>query len=157
MPFSSIRARDIMNSEVPYCQFDTPLLEVSKRFAEESIHGVFVVDDEMRLLGVITESDLIDQQANIHVPTAIAIFDMVIPLGEQKFQQEMDRLQAMVASDIMVEDIKSVSPDTSLLDIASMMSDEHVHHLPVIEDNAVIGMVTKSDIIKQLTSQIHSS
>jgi len=143
-----------MNPEPPYCQLDTPLLEISRRFADEAMHGMLVVDDEMRLLGVITQSDLIDQQANLHLPTAIAIFDMVIPFGEKRFQKEMDCFQAIVASDIMVEDVRTVDADAKMMDVASIMSDEHIHHLPVLENGSVIGWVTKGDMIGALAKHI---
>lgn len=149
-----IAARDIMNSKPPYCELDTPIQEIIKRFADEDITGILVVDDEKRLFGVITESDLIDQQASLHLPTAMALLDMVIPIGEERFEHELERMQALTAEDLMATNVKTVQPDTKLDDIAALMSEANVHHLPVITNDTVEGLISKHDLIKALASRV---
>jgi len=149
-----LKACEMMNENPAYCPLDASLQHLAKRFADESVEGMMVVDDEKRLLGIITQSDLIDQQASMHLPTAIAIFDMVIPLGEEKFQQELDRLQAILAKDLMTEDIQSVDANTSIMDIANIMNESHIHFLPVLKKGNVVGVISRPDMIKALTSQI---
>jgi CBS domain-containing protein len=148
-----LKARDIMNPKPAYCQMDAPLAEIARRFAEEDLSGLLVLDDDKRLLGVITDSDLIDQQANLHLPTALAVFDMVIPLGEERFEEEINRMQAMTAEDLVNPSVKSVQPDASLNDIATIMSDVQVHHLPVLEGDTVIGVISKHDVISALAQR----
>ncbi len=148
-----LKARDIMNSKPPFCLQYTPIEDISKRFSNEGITGMMVVDEEHRLLGMITESDLIDQQARLHVPTALALFDMVIPIGEKRFEQELQRLRALNAENLMQEDVQTIAPDDGLDHIASLMADEHVHHLPVIEDDEVLGLITKHDVICALVQR----
>jgi CBS domain-containing protein len=144
-----------MNSEPPYCELGTPLREIAARFADENLSGLIVVDEEKRLMGVITESDLIDQQGKLHMPTAIAVFDMVIPLGEGRFEQELSRLQALVAEDLMAHDVQTVTVDTDLSEIASLMSDAEMHHLPVLDGDSVVGLISRHDVIKALTGRLH--
>ena len=153
MPGTDVRARDMMNHEPPSCPMDTPLAEVARRFADEGITGMLVLDDDQRLYGVITETDLIDQQRNLHLPTVLAIFDMVIPLGEARFEQELERLQAMTAADLAQTQVKTVDASASLAEIATLMSEEHIHHLPVLDGDAVIGMISKHDVIKALATR----
>jgi len=148
-----LKARDIMNPKPANCRMDTPLAEIARRFAEEDLSGLLVLDDDKRLLGVITDSDLIDQQANLHLPTALAVFDMVIPVGEERFEEEINRMQAMTAEDLVNPSVKSVQPDASLNDIATIMSDVHMHHLPVLEGDTVIGMISKHDVISALAQR----
>lgn len=150
MPYSKVLARDIMNSNPPHCSMGTLVEDVAKRFALEDLSGILVVDDEKRLVGVITESDLIDQQKNLHVPTAVALFDMVIPMGEAQFEDELARMQAIRAEELAHSDVTTVDIDSDLNEIASVMGDQHVHHLPVLEDGAVVGLIGKHDVIKAL-------
>ncbi|MDQ6970582.1 MAG: CBS domain-containing protein [Mariprofundus sp.] len=154
MPYSKVLASDIMNAEPPHCHMDTLVEIVAKRFADEDVSGMLVVDDDQRLLGVITESDLIDQQRNLHVPTAIALFDMVIPMGEARFEQELLNMQAMTVGDLVQIDVVSVNVDQDLNDIASIMGDKHIHHLPVLDadgdGDTVVGLICKHDVIKAL-------
>jgi len=150
MPRSHIRARDIMNEQPPFCGLDTPLTEIARRFAEEGISGLLVVDDDQRLYGIITETDLIDQQRNLHLPTVMAVFDMVIPLGESRFEQELARMQAMTAADLAQTEVRTVAPDTPLSEIATLMSEQSIHHVPVLEQGQVVGMIDKHLVIKAL-------
>lgn len=149
-----ITARDIMNSKPPYCELDTPIREIIKRFADEDITGILVVDNEKRLFGVITESDLIDQQASLHLPTAMALLDMVIPIGEERFEHELERMQALTAEDLMATNVKTVQPDTKMNDMAALMSEANVHHLPVIANDTVEGLISKHELIKALASRV---
>ncbi len=148
-----ITAKDIMNTNLEHCTLDTPIQTIIQRFASQHIDYLLVLDDEDRLQGMITEADLIEQQANLHVPTAIAIFDMVLPIGEDRFEEEIKRLEALTAQELMSTELKTVSPDTSLHDLASIMSDAHVYHLPVISGDNVEGLVSKHDVIKALAAQ----
>ncbi len=152
MPYSKILARDIMDADPAYCQLDASIDDVSKRFAEENVTGMLVVDEDKHLLGVITESDLIDQQKNLHLPTAVAIFDMVIPMGEAQFEEELLHMQAMTAEDLAQADVVSIHADVDLSEIASVMSDGNIHHLPVLDGDAVVGMICKHDVIKALVA-----
>ena len=152
MPYSKVFARDIMNSNPPHCHMDTSVEEIARRFADEDVGGMLVVDDDRRLLGVITASDLIDQQRNLHVPTAIALFDMVIPMGEAKFEEELAHMQAMTVGDLVQTDVVSVSVDSDLNDISSLMGDKNIHHLPVLDGDAVVGLIDKHDVIKALVT-----
>jgi CBS domain-containing protein len=147
-------ALDIMNANPPFCDIDIPIQELIKRFSEEDVTGMLVVDAEKRLFGIITESDLIDQQASLHLPTAMAIFDMVIPIGEGRFEEELERMQAMTAEDLMAREVKTIPPTTKLDEIAAMMSEGNVHHLPVVSDDTVEGLITKHELIRALAKNL---
>ncbi|MDQ7003763.1 MAG: CBS domain-containing protein [Ghiorsea sp.] len=147
-----LTAKDMMNPNPESCSLDTPIKTIMQQFAGNNIDYLLVLDDEQRLQGIITESDLIEQQANLHVPTAIAILDLVLPLGEDKFEKEVQRLEALNAAGLMSSNLKTVSLDTSLNDVASLMSEKHVHHLPVVNGDSVEGLVSKHDVIKALVN-----
>ncbi|MDT8376253.1 MAG: CBS domain-containing protein [Mariprofundaceae bacterium] len=146
-------ALNIMNPKAPHCLIDTPIQEIIQRFADEDVTGMLVVDEKRHLFGIITESDLIDQQASLHIPTAMAIFDMVIPMGEDRFEEELARMAAMTAADLMATEVKTVSPETKIDEIASLMSEGNVHHLPVVKNDKIEGLISKHDLIKALAKK----
>jgi CBS domain-containing protein len=156
MPYSKILARDIMNGDPPYCNLDTPIADISNRFVKENLSGLLVVDEDKRLFGVITETDLIEQEGNLHVPTVVALFDMVIPIGESRFEEELTHMQAMKAGDLIHGQVTTVNADSDLDEIASIMIDMHVHHLPVLDDDFVVGLICKHDVIKALVKHRES-
>jgi len=152
-----LTARDMMNETPPFCQLDTSIGMLSQRFVDENMTGILVVDEEQRLLGMLTESDLIDQQAKLHIPTTIAIFDMVIPLGEAKFEKEMLRMQALIAEYLMVTDVQTIDVDADLSQVSTLMTEEKIHHLPVLENNVVVGLITSHDVMKALAGRLFAA
>jgi len=147
-----LTAKTIMNQNPESCLLDTPIKDIMNQFATKHTDYILVLDGEQRLQGMITESDLIEQQANLHIPTAFAVFDMVIPVGEEKFEREIKRLEALTARGLMTTDLTTVSPDTPIHDLATLMSETKVYHLPVISKGSVKGLVGKHDVIKALAS-----
>ncbi len=148
-----LKARDIMNPDPPHCRLDTSIQDIARRFSEEDISGMLVLDDEDRLMGVITETDLVEQQQNLHIPTAIAIFDMVIPLGEARFERELERLQAMTAADLGLREVKTIGPEADISEVATLMAEHDIHHLPVVEGDTILGMISKHDLITAMAKK----
>ncbi|MFQ5581150.1 MAG: CBS domain-containing protein [Mariprofundaceae bacterium] len=148
------QAKDIMNPDPPYCSPETSLHDIANRFAENDISGMLVVDEDRHLRGIVTESDLVDQHGKLHLPTAISIFDMVISLGEQRFERELARMQALTAGDLMVTNVKTVTQNADLAEVASLMGDVRVHHLPVLDNETVVGLISKHDLINALAKKL---
>jgi len=81
-------ARDIMTRDVQTVAPDTSIEALARCFSDRGVSGFPVVDPEGRLVGVVTESDLIHQSERLHIPTTVAIFDAVIVLGSSKKLEE---------------------------------------------------------------------
>ncbi len=150
MPYSKVLARDIMNEDPPYCNLDTPIADIFQRFAKEKLSGLLVVDEDKRLFGVVTETDLIEQEGNLHVPTGVALLDMVIPMGESRFEEELANMQDMKAENLIHGQVTTINADSDLDEISSIMIDMNVHHLPVLDGDFVVGLICKHDVIKAL-------
>jgi len=80
----------------------------------------------------------------------MSIFDMILPLGEDKFEKEISRLQALTAQELMAIHLKTVTLDTGLDELATIMSESNIHHLPVIQEQVVEGVISKHDLIRAL-------
>ena len=142
-----------MTKEVVTVGKETTVPELAKLFATHSIGGIPVVDSEGKLLGVVTESDLIDQNKKVHIPTVITILDSVIYLeSPDKMEKEMLKMAGITVGDIYTQNPLTVREDTSLEDIATIMSEKNVHTLPVMRDSKLVGVIGKRDIIKTLMS-----
>lgn len=145
------RAADIMTREVITVQKETTVAELAKLLATNNIGGTPVVDDEGKLLGVVTESDLIDQKKKVHIPTVVTILDSVIYLeNPEKMEKEMLKMAGSLVGNIYTENPKTVTEETTLEDIATIMSEENIHTLPVMRGEELVGIIGKQDIIKTL-------
>ena len=145
-------ARDIMTTNVVTVKKDQPISDLSKLFIENHFNGVPVLDDAGKVIGVVTQSNLIEQNKNLHIPTVIALFDAVLFLeSEKKFESDVKKLTGSKIEDIYHKKPITVSPDADLSEITTIMAEKDVHTLPVLEDDKLIGIVGKKDVIRALT------
>lgn len=146
-----LTAADVMTREIVTVRKETTIRELAKIFAERRISSCPVVDDDRNLLGIVTESDLIEQDRSLHIPTVISLFDWVIYLeSEKKFERELRRMTGQTVGEIFNEKVETVTPATPLNEIADLMSQAKLHALPVVEGRRVLGMVARIDLIRSM-------
>ena len=146
-----ITAKDIMSKDVITVTEDTSIKTLADLFIKHKVNGFPVLDNNGQLVGIVTEKNLIEQNKNLHIPTVIALFDAVIYLESgKKFEEEVKRFNATQVKDIYTSKVATVSPDTSIDEIASLMAEKGIHSLPVVDGNKTVGIIGKLDIIKGL-------
>ncbi|NMC73871.1 MAG: CBS domain-containing protein [Geobacteraceae bacterium] len=146
-----LAARDVMTKEVVTVTKETTIRELAEIITTHRIGSVLVVDSEGSLIGIVTESDLIEQDKNFHIPTVISLFDWVIYLeSEKKFEKELKRMTAATVGDIYTQDVLTVTPDTPVSEIADIMSGRKIHALPVLENGKLVGIVSRIDLVRSM-------
>jgi CBS domain-containing protein len=144
-------ASDIMTREVITVQPETTVQQLAQLFALHRISGAPVIDQEGLVVGVVTESDLIDQNKKVHIPTVISILDSFFYLeNPEKMEQEMRKMAGSTVADILTSPAVTVEENTPIDEIATIMSEKNVHTLPVVEDGRLKGIIGKKDIIKTI-------
>ncbi|HQO58902.1 MAG TPA: CBS domain-containing protein [Candidatus Omnitrophota bacterium] len=103
---------------------DTPLLEVMRILVEKQISGLPVVDKEEKLIGVITEKDLL----------RLLVSDVIT--------------SHEVVGDYMSLDVQFFSPDESVINICEFFIKTNLRRVPIVENGRVIGLISRRDIIK---------
>ncbi len=146
-----LTAKELMSTDVITVTSETPVRELAKIFSENTISGAPVVDDQSKVIGVVTESDLIYQNKKVHIPTTVAILDAFFFLeNPEKMEKEMKKIAGTKVSDIFAREIITVQQDTSLDEVATLMAEKKVHTLPVLDGNKLVGVIGKSDIIRTI-------
>ena len=146
-----LKAKDIMTVDVITVKPETTVEELARLLIEHKISGVPVVDDNDQMIGVVTENDLIKKNARLHIPTIIRLFDAYFLLNSDKVEDEIKKMVAGTVDEICNKDIVSLTEETTLEEIATIMSEKNIHLLPVLRDGAVVGIVGKADIVKSMT------
>ncbi len=140
-----------MTPEVITVTKTTSIKNLSDLFIKHRVNGFPVLDEDDQLIGIVTEKNLIEQNKNLHIPTVIALFDAVIYLESgKKFEAEVKRFNATQVKDIYTSNVVTVSSDTSIHEIASLMAEKSVHSIPVVDGKNILGIIGKLDIIKGL-------
>jgi len=149
-----LTAKDIMTKDVITVKPGTSIEALSEILVKNGISGVPVVDDAGSLYGIATENDLISRNKRLHIPTVVSFLDAVIYLeSSKKFADDVKRLTATKVGDICVKKVVTITEDTTLTDIATIMSEKKVHLLPVVRSGKVVGIVGKRDVVKAVAQQ----
>lgn len=144
-------ARDIMTQEIIAFAPDQSVTEAAKVLSKNRIGGAPVLNAEGGLIGVVSETDLIAQDVKLHFPTYIQLLDSYIYLGSlSKFEHLLRKAVGAQVKDIMTVDVVTVSPEASIEDVATIMTEQDISLIPVIKESRVIGVITKGDIVKSL-------
>lgn len=127
--------------------------DLARILTENNISGVPVVNEDGMLIGVVTESDLIDQNKRIHIPTVVSILDSFIYLeSPDRMEKEIQKIAGSTVADIYTSDPITVTVTTPLDELATIMSEKSIHTLPVLEDGKLVGVIGKKDIIRTIIS-----
>lgn len=147
-----LTAKDIMTTEVRSVGADSSIEELAKQFEESNYNALPVLDDEGRLLGVVSQNDLVERDKPLHIPTVISIFDWVLYLeSEKSFKEDVRRMAARTVGEIMLSPRATCSLTTPVSEIAELMSEKKARLVPVVsEDNKVLGVVARLDIIRAM-------
>ena len=149
-----LTAKDIMTKDVVTVTPDTSIEELSTLLVSNEISGAPVVNAEGAIVGMVTENDLISRNKRLHIPTVVSFLDAVIYLeSSKKFSDDVKRLTATKVGDICAKKVVSITEDTTLTDIATIMSEKKVHLLPVVSSGKVVGIVGKRDVVKAVAQQ----
>ncbi|GBD95785.1 MAG TPA: CBS domain-containing protein [Nitrospirae bacterium] len=146
-----LKAKDIMTKDVVTIHPEATVEELARLLIEHKISGVPVVNNEKKLVGIVTENDLIRKNKRFHIPTVIRLFDAYILLGSGKAEEEIKKMAATTVNEIYTQKVVSITEETSLEDIATIMAEQHIHLLPVLSSDNVVGIVGKADVVRALT------
>ena len=136
-----------MHTEWPTLEPESTVEDAIKLFAEAQISGAPVVEDG-RLVGIITEGDLIFQDAEIKAPGFLDILGGIIPLGStEEYRREALKSAGVTVGEIMTDDPVTAAPEATLAEAATVMAERRKKILPVVEGDQLVGVVTRMDIL----------
>ncbi len=150
-----LKVRDIMQPDVITVGPQTTIRELAGILADHKISGVPVVAEDGEVLGMVSESDVIMQDAEFHFPYYIQFLESVIYLQSfAKFEERFRKTFGTKVTEVMSDDLVEVSPEASIHAAATLMADHRVDRLPVIEeDGTLVGIVTRGDIVRAIAEK----
>lgn len=144
-------ANDIMTKEVITVDPETSVEEAAELMSQYNVSGLPVLENG-KLIGIVTEKDLIVKDKKLHFPEYINLIGGIIYLESyKKFKEEFKKYIAVKVKDLMTKHVETINPDTSVSEIADLMSREEVNRLPVLDGDELVGIVTRGDLIKNMS------
>lgn len=148
-------AKKIMTSPVISVKMETSLAEVVKLMAQHHISGVPVVNDDNVVVGIISETDIVDYSSKTHVVRLIGSSKWISPYTEVSdiavFRKGFEILARAKAQDVMSTKVSTVKEDASTEEIARLMKRRNINRIPVVDSNGkLIGVITRSNVVRYL-------
>lgn len=137
-----MKVADVMNRDVVVVSPRMPLKEVARVLVNRHFSGVPVVDDDGKVLGVVSEGDILVKERGPGAATSI--FGRALEL-----ETWANKHDARDAGDAMTAPAVTIGPLRSVSEAAALMLDRGVNRLPVVDaDDKLVGIVTRSDLVR---------
>jgi len=151
-----MQVADIMESDPATVGPHTPVEDVLRLMAAEDPPALPVVNEGGRVVGIITEADLVlsGEDADLHLPHYVQLFGGLVFLESLgKFEERLRKAAAAKARDLMTEDPVTIASSASAREAAKLIADSGHNSLPVIEEGRLAGLVTRADVLQALTRE----
>jgi CBS domain-containing protein len=143
--------RDVMTSPVVWVKKDAPYKEVAARLRENRVSAFPVLDDEGKVIGVVSEADLLTKEALDGGYDGMP--GMITGLLRRK---EQGKARGITAGDLMTHPAVTISPDATIENAARLMYKSKVSRLPVVDsDGHLTGIIGRPDVLSVFDRSDH--
>ena len=139
---------DVMNRNVISVPPDATVEEAAKTMLSRDISGLFVVDTKGELAGIVTEGDLLRRDELGTQRHRAWWLRLLVSPGRQA--ADFTHTYGRQVKDVMTADVIAVAASAPLEDVVETMEKHRIKRLPVVENNRVIGVVSRSDMLRYL-------
>lgn len=147
-----MNAGDIMTLGAATVRPDTAVLTAAQLMLHHGISGLPVIDDDERLVGMVTERDLLRRaETGTEQERPRWLTFLMDPAARA---EDYVRSHGRKVSDVMTRDPESVAPDTPLADVVALMERRGFKRLPVVRDGKVIGIVSRTNFLRVLAQRL---
>ncbi len=134
-----LAVRDVMSDQPRTVAPDAPLTEAARTLARTGLGALPVVDEDRRLIGMVTEREVIRHLLKVQAftgPDARAAAPAIVGMKTVR--------------DAMTRQVLCVAPEQPIAEVASLMSNKEVERVPVVRDGRLVGFLTRGDIVRKL-------
>jgi CBS domain-containing protein len=147
-----MRAADVMTERVLRVRPETSVLDIATTLSERQISALPVVDTDGRLVGIVTEGDLM-RRPEIGTERRQGLAQTDSLLARRARAAAYVKSHGVTAADVMTRDVVTMTQDTPLTAIAELMENRRIRRVPVVEDGKLVGIVSRLDLVRALPIQ----
>jgi CBS domain-containing protein len=149
-----MKVRDIMTKKVVFCEAKTKVTEIAKKLIKYDLTGMPVVRGK-KIIGIVTEADVMMQKSKIHIPNYIQLLDSFLYLEDPKeIEGEIKKILGTKAQEIMTPSVITIDADAKVEDLALLFEQEHINPVPVVKKGKLVGIVSRADLVKLLAKEV---
>jgi CBS domain-containing protein len=145
-----------MESDVPGLETHDEARRAIELLAERELGALPVVNTEQKVIGIVSETDLVlsEEEADLHLPHFINIMGGIVFVESMKgFEERLHKAFATKVRDLMTSKPVTVRADEPVEKAARLIAEKHHNHLPVVDgDGRLAGMITRADVLAALVA-----
>jgi CBS domain-containing protein len=144
--------KQVMTTEVLSFSPDDDIQDAMKQLVDWDVDAGPVVGADGAVVGMLSTTDLIVQQSNLHLPTVITILGATIewPGSKRHFDEDVEKALGSTVGEVMNDDPVTCGPDDTIETAASLMHEHNLSRLPVVSDGALVGLIARGDILRAI-------
>lgn len=146
-----MRVSEIMTKTVVAVSPDMKVQELLEFWKAHTYSG-FPVVEAGRVVGVVSEADLVYRDRPLKGPAFIAVFDLLVPLESQKhLLEELRKTVGSQVKDVMTAPAMTIDPEAEVGVAAELMTRNRINRLPVVDPNGkLLGVISRSDLLRAM-------
>ncbi len=147
------KAKDIMSTPAISISGEKTLQEAIELLAEKKISGFPVIDDQGKVIGIISDTDIISYSQKLNVIPHTSLSGWISPYSNvddlATMRKGFDLLGKTMVKDVMTKKVHSVNQEAEATDVAKLMSRRNINRIPVVNnDGKLVGIVTRADMVQ---------
>ena len=148
-----MRAMDVMTSEVITVEPTTSVQAVAVLLSERGISGAPVVDANRRVVGIVSEGDLLHRaETGTERRTRASPTALVRWVAGQELARDYVKSHGRTVNDVMTREVITVSDTTDLADVAMLLETKRIKRVPVIRDGQLVGLISRANLVRALAA-----
>ncbi|MCX7749019.1 MAG: CBS domain-containing protein [Clostridia bacterium] len=151
-----MKVNELMSTNVITVKKDTTVQEIAHLLADNNISGLPVVDNDNKVLGIVTQKDILCKDIQPRFPAVFELLGGIIFVkGVKHFNDELKKLAATKAEDMMTEKVITTTGDTEVEKVAEMMVEEDLNSIPVVDGSKkLVGIISQADLVKYIAKML---
>ncbi len=147
-----MKARDVMTAPVITTKPIASVKEVARLLLQRHISAVPVVDDKGKLVGIISESDLMRRSGGDGTEWQRSWW-LAVVTGERRLAEDYIKTHGTKVADVMTRNVITTTPDTPLNEIATVLEKNWIKRLPVLHNGQLVGIVSRANLVQAMASR----
>ncbi|MDP2623233.1 MAG: CBS domain-containing protein [Actinomycetota bacterium] len=144
-------AKDIMTTNVVTVTPDARVREIAQLLLKRHVSAVPVVDAENRVVGIVSEGDLMRRPET--GTERHRSWWLTLVAGSEDLARDYAKAHGVRAADVMSGNVVTVTEDTPVGTIARLLEERHIKRVPVLRNDKLVGIVSRADLLRGLASR----
>jgi CBS domain-containing protein len=149
---------ELMTTDVLTFSPSDNVQDAMRALLRRDVDGAPVVDGGA-VVGMLSTSDLIVEEARVHLPTVITLLGayLELPSSKKRFDADMEKALGSTVGEVMTTGARSIGPDATVEEAATIMHEEGVDRIVVVDDSgSLVGIIARGDIVREIVREFDS-